>query len=57
VVCFKISGHFSQVVWRNSTELGMGMARDRSGKVIVVANYNPPGNYIGQFAQNVSRPR
>jgi hypothetical protein len=45
------------VVWKNSTELGMGMARDQTGKVIVVANYNPPGNYIGQFTQNVTRPR
>jgi len=54
---FKISGHFTQMIWRNSTELGMGMARDQTGKVIIVANYNPPGNYIGQFAQNVPMPR
>jgi len=54
---FKISGHFSQMVWKNSTELGMAMARDHTGKVIVVANYNPHGNFIGQFRQNVFAPR
>jgi hypothetical protein len=54
---FKISGHFSQMVWKNSTELGIGRARDQNGKVFIVANYNPPGNYIGQFAENVPRPR
>jgi hypothetical protein len=54
---FKISGHFSQMVWKNSTELGIARARDQNGKVIVVANYNPPGNYIGQFTQNVPMPR
>jgi hypothetical protein len=57
VLCFKISGHFSQLVWKNSLELGMGMARDQTGKVVVVANYYPPGNCIGQFAQNVPMPR
>jgi hypothetical protein len=54
---FKLSCHFSQVVWKNSKELGIAMARDQTGKVIVVANYNPPGNYIGQFTQNVFMPR
>jgi len=54
---FKISGHFAQMIWKNSQELGMGLARSKNGRVIVVANYNPRGNYIGQFAENVPRPR
>ncbi|XP_058055283.1 uncharacterized protein LOC131206645 [Anopheles bellator] len=47
------TGHFTQVVWKDCRELGVGMARNRSGQVFVVANYDPPGNYIGSFAKNV----
>lgn len=47
------TGHFTQVVWKDSRELGVGVARNRSGQVFVVANYDPPGNYIGSFAKNV----
>ncbi|XP_049291534.1 uncharacterized protein LOC125768212 isoform X2 [Anopheles funestus] len=47
------TGHFTQIVWKDSRELGVGVARNRSGQVFVVANYDPPGNYIGSFAKNV----
>lgn len=46
------SGHFTQVVWKDSTKLGVAFAKS-GGKVIVVANYYPPGNYIGNFSANV----
>ena len=45
------------MIWKNSKEVGIGKARDQNGKVIVVANYSPPGNYIGQFRENVPYPR
>jgi hypothetical protein len=48
-----ISGHFSQVVWRDSKELGVAVAKSRNGQIFVVANYSPPGNFIGSFAENV----
>lgn len=47
------TGHFTQVVWRDSTELGVGMARNRNGEVYVVCNYNPAGNFLGSFTDNV----
>lgn len=40
-------------MWRDSRELGVGMAKNRSGQIFVVANYDPPGNFIGSFAENV----
>lgn len=47
------TGHFTQVVWKGSTELGVGMAKNSKNQIFVVTNYNPPGNYQGQFGQNV----
>lgn len=47
------SGHFTQVIWKESQELGVAYAKSRDGKFVVVANYSPPGNVIGSFARNV----
>ncbi len=48
------TGHFTQVVWKGSQKLGAGFAITRDGKSLyVVAQYSPPGNYMGQFEQNV----
>lgn len=44
------TGHYTQMIWHNTTELGMGVAKCTAGKYIIVANYTPPGNYIGQKA-------
>merc|ERR1712038_546911 len=51
-----VTGHFTQVVWKGSTEVGVGVAQEGS-KVVVVANYSPPGNYIGQYVDNVPSPQ
>ncbi len=54
------TGHFTQVVWKSTTRLGCGIASGRfqgfNGRY-VVCRYTPPGNYLGQFPQNVLRPR
>jgi len=50
---FAFLGHFSQVVWRDSRELGVAVAHSRSGQIFVVCNYLPPGNFIGSFSENV----
>lgn len=51
-----VSGLFTQIIWKNTKELGIGNAKSKSGKLYVVANYNPPGNYSGQFSKNVLPP-
>ncbi|MDX1959828.1 MAG: CAP domain-containing protein [Leptospiraceae bacterium] len=43
----KVCGHYTQVVWKNSTSLGCGFASCTNGEVWV-CNYNPPGNFVGQ---------
>ncbi|XP_075980981.1 uncharacterized protein LOC142979738 isoform X2 [Anticarsia gemmatalis] len=50
------SGHFSQVVWEDSKEVGVGAAKSKDGQIYVVANYFPPGNVIGSFATKVKPP-
>lgn len=32
------------------------MARNRNGEVYVVCNYNPAGNFLGSFRENVLPP-
>jgi pathogenesis-related protein 1 len=38
------AGHYTQMVWSKTTEIGVGKAVSKQGKLIVVANYNPKGN-------------
>lgn len=40
--------HFTQVVWSRTTELGCGLASHPKWGKVLVCNYNPPGNYIGE---------
>ena len=43
----KICGHYTQMVWNTTTEVGCGMAICPDKGQIWVCNYNPPGNYNG----------
>lgn len=43
------TGHYTQMVWKTTSSMGAGMAACPSGGFIIVANYNPPGNYIGEY--------
>jgi len=49
------TGHFSQVVWKNTLQVGCAFKRCPNGNFVACA-YNPPGNYIGQFAEQVGTP-
>lgn len=45
----KVCGHYTQVVWKNSTKLGCaGVICPNNGGIIYGCNYDPPGNYSGQ---------
>ena len=48
------TGHFTQLVWKGSTKLGVGIAKQGS-TVVVVARYTPAGNFRGRYQENVQR--
>ncbi|CAF2128841.1 unnamed protein product [Rotaria magnacalcarata] len=51
------TGHFTQIVWRESKILGVGYASARKGaKMFVVAQYGPAGNHRFKFSTNVLKP-
>jgi uncharacterized protein YkwD len=45
--CRGVCGHYTQLVWKKTTEIGCAVAKVRDQEYWV-CNYNPPGNYIGQ---------
>jgi uncharacterized protein YkwD len=51
------TGHFTQLVWKSSKALGMGIAQAADGTWYVVGNYSPPGNISGQFLTQVLKPK
>jgi len=46
-------GHFTQLVWSSSTKLGCAYSVNSNGYAYVCCNYDPPGNYIGQYLSKV----
>lgn len=46
------TGHFTQLVWVGTTELGCGQSTC-NGLDVWVCQYGPPGNVEGQYRQNV----
>ncbi|CAF3406168.1 unnamed protein product [Rotaria sp. Silwood1] len=54
--CQSGTGHFTQVVWKNSQEVGFARAQGTSMN-FAVAMYNPAGNFLGEFDKNVFPPR
>ncbi|KAM7352214.1 uncharacterized protein ACRADG_004848 [Cochliomyia hominivorax] len=47
------TGHFTQVVWKSSKELGVGILT-KDNRTWIVCNYNPPGNMMGNYKENVA---
>jgi pathogenesis-related protein 1 len=43
----KVCGHYTQIVWKSTTEIGCGKAVCQDNSQIWVCNYKPAGNIIG----------
>lgn len=44
----KVCGHYTQVVWKSTTEVGCGKAICADKSQVWACQYTPAGNYIGQ---------
>ena len=47
------TANFTQLVWKDSKEIGIGLAKCRNGEYIAVANYYPAGNIDESYTENV----
>jgi pathogenesis-related protein 1 len=45
--CRGVCGHYTQIVWGDTKEVGCGVARG-GGREVWVCDYDPPGNWAGQ---------
>ncbi|KAL8720694.1 MAG: hypothetical protein Q9225_002487 [Loekoesia sp. 1 TL-2023] len=43
-------GHYTQVIWPTTTNVGIGMAKAADGGWFIVGRYSPTGNWSGQSA-------
>lgn len=41
--------HYTQMIWKSTTEVGIGVAQCEDGFYIFVANYSPRGNMLGSY--------
>lgn len=48
------TGHFTQVLWKTTRFMGVAVEK-KGNEVFVVANYEPPGNFLDRFGENVPR--
>ena len=55
----QVIGHFTQLVWKNSKQIGCALATGPWGSYdgyFVCCNYFPAGNYNNQYIANVGKP-
>ena len=47
------TGHFTQMIWKDSKEVGFGFKKVNEGKCYFIAIYYPAGNIFNKFKDNV----
>ena len=47
--------HFTQMVWKDTKEIGFGYSKLNNGKSYFIALYSPSGNELFKFKENVEK--
>ena len=42
------TGHYTQMIWRSTKSVGLGQATCPGGGIVIAAEYDPPGNMLGE---------
>ena len=45
----KVIGHYTQMIWKETTKVGMGAYVNKKGEIYVVARYFPAGNFSKKY--------
>ena len=51
----KDAAHFTQMIWKETRQIGFGYSKLNKGKSYFLALYSPPGNELFQFTNNVEK--
>ena len=51
------TSHFTQLIWKETKEVGFGFAFSKENKFCGVALYYPAGNILGEFSNNVNKAK
>lgn len=49
------TGHFTQIIWKETKKVGFGYSESKDGNIYFVANYYPAGNIFNEFKKNVEK--
>ncbi|KAL6423639.1 hypothetical protein ACFW04_010274 [Cataglyphis niger] len=49
--------NFTQLVWKDTKLMGIGIVTGWNGKIYLVCSYDPAGNVDGEFQRNVAPPK
>ena len=50
------AAHFTQMIWKNTKEIGIGFHFDNDSNFCLVVYYYPSGNILGEFSKNIHKP-
>ena len=49
------TGHFTQMIWKDTEEVGFAHLKSKDDKHYFLALYSPPGNELFKFKENVTK--